>query len=634
MNTLYRTGAAALLGSFLIACAGDPASQCVGEQCVDACTTDSCGPDTTEDDIAVLDTSDVADIADIADLVDSSDTTDTNTLGAFGEPCTNDIDCLSGYCIDVNNGRACTELCTETCPADFECRLLANAGGDATRLCVPVRDVLCQPCDVDSDCWGFGALCLEQGNGTFCATACDSGVCPSGFTCNRVTIAGGADGGGDLLTTVCEPDAGECHACLLDAAAETNTCGGCTSLEGEPEAPCGVCGSGVWVCNMSGMSVSCEGDLGEAAQNACGGCGVLEAVPGASCGSCGAGTGVWVCDADDESVSCVGDIGAVENACGGCTTLDATPGAPCGTCGSGEYTCSESGDAVACVGASDEAANACGGCTAIDEVPGTPCGTCDSGTYTCADGGEAITCEGASESALNACGGCNELEATLGTACGECGTGEVVCDGENATRCTCDGATYSWEAGAWSACPPNTWQYTGTGACSVACGDGTAPVSYACPTETRTQTRSVVCRSSGGAIVSDTLCSGTPAPATTTSCSQSSCEGADPSGTEPCNPGACVTCQSQYISVPTGSYGGAVCTDLLPDYTGVEGAVVWANRPWGNRCRGSGCLITSGCGDTPYLGTVEGGVAGTCENYCAVRATCTRSGWVDHGYTW
>lgn len=308
-----------------------------------------------------------------------------------------------------------------------------------------------------------------------------------------------------------------------------------------------------------------------------------------------------------------------------------------------------------CDGVTDDGGD--GLCTVAAHVASTRCAgvagceiaRCESGWGNC-DGDLANGCEAdlASSAHCGACGlACGPGLLCAGATCTaltECNDGlDNDRDGAidfpadpgcaSATAATEADFTYAWESGAWSSCPLNDWDFVGIGGCSAPCGPGTQTIGYRCPTTTNSQSRAVTCRRSDGATVADASCAGVR-PDSTQGCVQSSCSGGDPSYAAACTDGPCVTCPSQTISVATGSYGGSICTDRLPAYSGTAGVMTWSPRSWGDRCRGSGCLIASGCGDTPYFGTVSGGTTGVCLNYCAVRATCTAAGWTDYGYTW
>ena len=88
---------------------------------------------------------------------------DTPSLLGYGEPCGSDAECESGICIETADGSMCTRICNDSgdCPEGYRCLLLGGTGGDAVRICVPPPNVLCDPCDVDIDCGGFGSYCIE-----------------------------------------------------------------------------------------------------------------------------------------------------------------------------------------------------------------------------------------------------------------------------------------------------------------------------------------------------------------------------------------------------------------------------------------------------------------------------------------
>jgi hypothetical protein len=159
-----------------------------------------------------------------ADLDAATDTTDDTALppvadaappagGEFGEPCEENADCLSGFCVDaLAGGRMCTRRCGD-CPDGYECDLIDNTGADRTFVCLVDRPDLCEPCDTDLDCDDNADLCLRIGNGFYCGEDCASdGACPDGFECADV---GGGDAGSPARQ--CVPADGEgCAPCLDD----------------------------------------------------------------------------------------------------------------------------------------------------------------------------------------------------------------------------------------------------------------------------------------------------------------------------------------------------------------------------------------------------------------------------------
>jgi hypothetical protein len=178
-------------------------------------------------------------------------TTDTqggptgDTSGDFGTPCTENVDCESGYCVDGPEGAVCTKTCSEVCPEGYQCKGVQGLGSDLVFICVPVFTKLCNPCQDDSQC--VDGSCHAIDDGTFCVTACSGDVdCPDGYQC-----ADGASEG-----SVCVPTTGSCtcqsqfdggqRPCWTASGAGqcfgTETCdpttgwAGCTALEPSDEA--------------------------------------------------------------------------------------------------------------------------------------------------------------------------------------------------------------------------------------------------------------------------------------------------------------------------------------------------------------------------------------------------------------
>jgi len=133
--------------------------------------------------------------------------------------CLDDSDCQSGFCVAGPFGQECAELCFDsedcTCGDDYRCLFVTNTGTDATRLCLPVdENILCSECTSDDQCGGQGSYCLEQLDGSYCATNCEvDRTCRDGFACNLVTLEGAGRDGEDLTTRLCEPQLGVCD-CL------------------------------------------------------------------------------------------------------------------------------------------------------------------------------------------------------------------------------------------------------------------------------------------------------------------------------------------------------------------------------------------------------------------------------------
>ncbi len=103
----------------------------------------------------------------------------------FAEPCGENKDCETGWCVEGPNGSLCTQTCLEWCPDGWLCKGVTNTGGDVTFICVPQFDPLCTPCAVDDDCGAAADRCITiEEEGSFCSRKCDqNNPCPGGFTC-------------------------------------------------------------------------------------------------------------------------------------------------------------------------------------------------------------------------------------------------------------------------------------------------------------------------------------------------------------------------------------------------------------------------------------------------------------------
>lgn len=493
--------------------------------CSDAEPGGGDAPDVDDDStIGTIDTGGVRDIDrnDVEDTREDDAEADTDAgtdvdaepaCGTLGCACIDDRDCESGECIRAGlaDGRICSEICFETCSLEgYECVVFSD-GADGTSLCVPSSDTYCAPCVRDSDCGSSRALCRQLPDGNACAPPCGDG-CPSGASCERVTI------GGETYD-VCTPNAGVCTECLdrdddeyglgdaclgedcddqnssayegatelcdevdndcdlnvdedFDLLNDPTRCGSCTNACVTPNATAacdnGTCAiaacDGEWADCNGDPSDGCEVDLSDPLL--CGSCIAVDGVLGEDCGECA--SGVWAC-ADGGGTVCEGDLGsAARNACGGCAPIDGTPDDACGTCDSGTLVCNGL-DALVCAGDAGTAArNACGGCAPLDGIPATTCGTCNSGVWQCDAGNETVSCVGdLGDAARNACGGCADLGGTLGASCGTCSSGEFAC--ATVDRLTCEGDLGEDARNACGGCSTLT---VDIGAACGGCGDG------------------------------------------------------------------------------------------------------------------------------------------------------------------
>jgi hypothetical protein len=267
--------------------------------------------------------------------LDAAPRPDAAPLGAFGAPCRDNAECLSGYCIEAPEaGRICTQRCGE-CPDGYECVPIANGGPDNLFVCLADQPDLCKPCESDRDCDDNEDLCLQFGPNRYCGEDCAAdGVCPDGYECADVQGArqcvpaggetcqpcrdGDGDGYGDGADClgfdcddgdpavyrgaeeVCDDKDNDCNALVDDAP------------RGAPPTQCmesGVCAgarlaclTGEWRCaypdtyeagaetRCDGLDNDCDGAIDEALLGTpehCAFCGQVCAFPHAE-GVCGA----------------------------------------------------------------------------------------------------------------------------------------------------------------------------------------------------------------------------------------------------------------------------------------------------------------------------------------------------------
>ena len=137
-------------------------------------------------------------ISDASNLQDISGIPDSRRVieeGGFMDPCEDDIECLSRYCIQFRDDYVCTELCAgETCEPGWHCATLENTGSDAVRLCIPNPESLCRRCDNNTDCGGLSDMCYELDDQRVCGRDCSYEACPADYVCTDVTDLAGGQG--------------------------------------------------------------------------------------------------------------------------------------------------------------------------------------------------------------------------------------------------------------------------------------------------------------------------------------------------------------------------------------------------------------------------------------------------------
>jgi hypothetical protein len=131
--------------------------------------------------------------------------------GQFGYPCTDNVQCNSGFCVDSPGGRVCSRICVASCPTDWVCKPISSSG-ETVQICVPLFLNLCDPCEITKDCngelTGGLAICVNKGaDGSFCGADCGAaGACPSGFECKDQD-----DGAGGVSRQCVPVENGQCQ---------------------------------------------------------------------------------------------------------------------------------------------------------------------------------------------------------------------------------------------------------------------------------------------------------------------------------------------------------------------------------------------------------------------------------------
>ncbi len=338
----------------------------------------------------------------------------------FGQPCEEHSDCPEGWCAEGPDGKVCSVVCTDHCPAGWLCKLVKLGEGQARiAMCVPGEARVCEQCSDRGDCGG-APLCARpegaEGDQAVCLLGCagDAAFCPSGFECAEVGWIPGT-----ALGWACVPEAGTgcCGAAregLEEACAVENEHGicigvrTCRGLEGW-----GICSAppaGPELCDRHDND--CDGETDE-------GLGTLCSCGDGQCAEAG-GENPRTCSAD-----CPPACG--DALCSPGESPEACPEDCCGKCGDGRClrgACGE--DAGTCPG--DCAADCGNGVCEPGENPAgcetdCPTDTCGNGVCEPADGGV----EGCPADCRASCGNCvcEALEDFLvcPTDCGYCGDG-------------------------------------------------------------------------------------------------------------------------------------------------------------------------------------------------------------------
>ena len=182
------------------------------------------------------------------------------TPGGFGWPCTDNSECVSGWCVESREGHVCSQLCLEECPEGFVCVQADLTVPDAAFICIPLFANLCRPCMNGNDCVPKDSLtddrCYKLENeGAFCGGGCGAGApCPDAFVCEEVLDLDGQQ------SQQCVPTGGVCEC--TDKYKVDNAVGLCWKSNDS-----GTC-TGWRRCDIEGLSVC---DAPEPAPEVCDG---------------------------------------------------------------------------------------------------------------------------------------------------------------------------------------------------------------------------------------------------------------------------------------------------------------------------------------------------------------------------
>ncbi|MFH1532386.1 MAG: hypothetical protein ABIK09_16805 [Pseudomonadota bacterium] len=490
--------------------------------------------------------------------------------GCFLDPCAENGDCLSGWCVTHLGTGVCTETCQEECPAGWTCQQVAGTDPDVIFVCISDFATLCVPCSSAADCGDVGgtqAPCVVFGEseGAFCGGSCEAdGDCPGGFRCEEVPTVQGA------TLAQCVPEEGEC-ACTA------------RSIELGLGTPCavsseeGVC-PGTRVCLEEGLTVC---DAPEPVAELCNG----------ADDDCDGQIDEETCDDDNPCTedACLGEAGCEHVALEGGECFDGNPCTAADHCVAGVCV----GDPVLCDDqnpCTDDSCTETGGCAHVPNVAdcddGDPCTVADEcGAGLCA--GTPVSCDCATDA------DCLPLED------GDLCNGTLVCDtGGLPFQCVVDPETVI-------GCP----QAEGVDApCLVPACDGEVGECGFAPGPD-----GVPCDDGDPCTIADTCAAGTCAPGAAANCNDG-----DPCTDDACEPG--VGCTQTPNILPCED--GDVCTvgDACQGGLCVGGAGLACDD--GNPCTDDSCAPQSGCVHVPNTSPCDDQNACTAGDACK-SGSCT-----------
>ncbi|MBM4353345.1 MAG: hypothetical protein FJ109_06030 [Deltaproteobacteria bacterium] len=178
-------------------------------------------------------------------------------MGCFLDPCSENPDCQSGWCVEHMGQGLCSRECQDECPEGWLCKQAGAGGPDVVFICVSNYSNLCKPCLSGDSCTsvtGLKDVCVEYGpDGDFCGSACDEATpCPFGYLCKATKSVEGAP------VQQCMAQTGTCPCTEWSVSAALATA--C-----EVENAFGLC-SGFRVCTAEGLA---ECDAPAPAEESC-----------------------------------------------------------------------------------------------------------------------------------------------------------------------------------------------------------------------------------------------------------------------------------------------------------------------------------------------------------------------------
>jgi hypothetical protein len=165
----------------------------------------------------------------------------------FGDPCAENAECASNFCIAVADGRACSRRCgsEEDCPDGWFCAQVTNPGADVTFICVP-EDAPCAGADLMTDpehCGFCDNACTYPSAEALCVEGdCRIGDCTPG----AVDLDGDPQTGCEYACTptldgmeACDAIDNDCDGAVdegIDTQSDLAHCGGCGQRCAPPNA--------------------------------------------------------------------------------------------------------------------------------------------------------------------------------------------------------------------------------------------------------------------------------------------------------------------------------------------------------------------------------------------------------------